>query len=106
MSAPEMFEKITDALASTATVKSVFGEPIHAEGKTIVPVAKVAYGFGGGGSRHPGEGGGGGAVRAFPAGVLEITQNSTRFIPFSDLRWLAGVFIAGVILSRLTRHRR
>ena len=114
MHATEMLEKIGQSLGSTATVKSVFGEPIHAEGKTVVPIAKVAYGFGAGGGQGPakqngdrpeGEGGGGG-VRAFPAGALEITQTGTRFVGFNDFRWLAGAFLAGALFSRLFRHRR
>ena len=48
MNAAELLQKMGDTLGSTATVKSVFGEPIHVNGKTVVPVAKVAYGFGGG----------------------------------------------------------
>src|SRR5690348_7629645 len=72
----EMLEKLSESLGSKATVKAVFGEPIQAAGKTIIPVAKVAYGFGGGFGTGPvkdgnpkGEGGGaGGSVRAFPAG--------------------------------------
>jgi uncharacterized spore protein YtfJ len=48
MNAAELLQKMGDTLGSTATVKSVFGEPIHMNGKTVVPVAKVAYGFGGG----------------------------------------------------------
>ena len=45
-------------------------------------------------------------MRAFPAGVLEITESGTRFIPFTDLRLLALVFAAGaafggLILARL-----
>lgn len=106
MSAKEMLEQIGDSLASTASVKSVFGEPIHAEGKTIIPVARVGYGFGAGGSRHANEGGGGGGVGAVPAGVLEITQDSTRFIPDVDPRWLAGAFVAGAIVGRFLLHRR
>jgi uncharacterized spore protein YtfJ len=42
MIASEMLQKIGETLGSTATVRSVFGEPIHSEGKTVVPVAKVA----------------------------------------------------------------
>ena len=113
MNATEMLESIGESLGSTATVKSVFGEPIHAEGKTVVPVAKVAYGFGAGGGRksanHDGcsdqpEGGGGG-VRAFPAGALEITPGSTRFISYTDFRWLAAAFVAGAVLGRLLVRR-
>jgi uncharacterized spore protein YtfJ len=116
MNANEMLQNIGGTLGSTATVKSVFGEPIHAEGKTVVPIAKVAYGFGaGGGSRHAhagdsapdaGSGGGGGGVRVCPAGVLEITATRTRFIPFVDLRLLAAVFAGGVLLGKLLLGRR
>jgi uncharacterized spore protein YtfJ len=84
-------------LDQTATVKSVFGKPIHAEGKTVVPVAKVTYGFGAGG---------GGGVRAFPAGVLEITPENTRFIPFTDARLLAFAFAAGIALGAMVFGRR
>jgi uncharacterized spore protein YtfJ len=110
MNATEMLEKLGESLGSTATVKSVFGEPIHAEGKTVVPVAKVAYGFGGGGRGNGGsreqEGGGGGGMRAFPAGALEITPTQTRFIPYNDVRWMAGAFAAGALLSRLLFRRK
>lgn len=110
MVASELLEKIGQSLGSTATVKSVFGEPIHAEGKTVVPVAKVAYGFGAGGGRGPGEqpegGGGGGGVRAFPAGALEITQSGTRFIEYPDMRKLFGVFMAGVLFGGLLLRYR
>ncbi|HYK59341.1 MAG TPA: spore germination protein GerW family protein [Bryobacteraceae bacterium] len=111
MNATEMLEKIGSSLGSTATVKAVFGEPIHMEGKTVVPVAKVAYGFGAGGGRKPAKhggsvdpsegGGGGGGVRAFPAGALEITPSQTRFVPFTDFRWLVSAFAVGAVLAGL-----
>jgi len=115
MNATEMLGKIGESLGSTATVRSVFGEPIHAEGKTIVPVAKVAYGFGAGGGHGRGKqseseptegGGGGGGVRAFPAGVLEITETSTRFVPYSDYRVVLSAFTAGILLGGLLLRRR
>jgi len=116
MSAAELLQKIGESLGSTATVKSVFGEPIHTQGKTVVPVAKVAYGFGAGSGtspkKHEGDGhspaeggGGGGGVRAFPAGALEITSEGTRFIPFPDWRWAAAVFTAGIWLGTMLRRR-
>jgi uncharacterized spore protein YtfJ len=118
MNATEMLEKIGDSIGSKATVKSVFGEPIHAEGRTIVPIAKIAFGFGAGGgqgkhiasesnSAEPrGGGGGGGGLRAYPAGVLEITPTGTRFVPYPDLRMLSCVFIAGAVVGRLLLRRR
>ena len=117
MNAKELLEKMGESLGSTATVKSVFGEPIHADGKTVVPVARVAYGFGAG-AGHKGltagdgepdagsGGGGGGGVGVYPAGVLEITPSHTRFIPFLDLRLLAGAFAAGMLLGKFVLNRR
>src|SRR5262245_52028742 len=112
MSAKEMLEKVGEVFGSAATAKSVFGDPITLEGKTVVPVAKVAMGFGSGfgTGRGPNQstadlqaegGGGGGGMRAVPAGALEITASHTRFIPFHDTRWLAAAFAAGVVLGKL-----
>jgi uncharacterized spore protein YtfJ len=115
MNAMDLLQKIGETLGSTATVKSVFGEPIHAGGKTVVPVAKVAYGFGGGfgsgkdsahADRQGEGGGGGGGVRAFPAGALEITDGDTRFVPFTDIGQLVVAFAAGAVLGALIFRRR
>jgi uncharacterized spore protein YtfJ len=103
----------------TIGVRTVFGEPVSAEGRTIIPVARVAFGFGGGGgqsrnraaesSAMNGEGGGGGGgARAVPAGVVEITPEGTRFLRFDDWRPLAAAaivgFVLGAVLSRRHRH--
>ncbi len=110
MNAIDLLQKVGETLGSTATVKAVFGDPIQANGKTVVPVAKVAYGFGAGagagkGGQHEdrqGEGGGGGGgVRAFPAGALEITDGGTRFVPFVDPGPLVAAFMAGLVLGGL-----
>jgi uncharacterized spore protein YtfJ len=117
MGANEMLQKLGESLGLTATVKSVFGDPIQVEGKTVVPVASVALGLGAGfgagrRARHASEdgqsegGGGGGGVRAVPAGALEITASRTRFVPFHDMRWLAAAFTAGVLLGTFYSRRR
>ena len=118
MSAKEILQRIAETLGSTATVKSVFGDPIRMENKTVVPVAKVSYGFGGGfgtgdsrkhvseGDRQGEGGGGGGGVNAVPAGVLEITATETRFVPFHDKRYLAGAFVAGALFASILWRRR
>ena len=77
-------------------MKAVFGEPIERDGITVIPVARVRWGFGGGAGSapiavgsgpgvegsmaptaangmQPGSGqGGGGAVTTDPIGWLEI----------------------------------
>jgi uncharacterized spore protein YtfJ len=117
MSAKEMLQNLGESLGATATVKSVFGEPIRLEGKTVVPVAKVRFGFGAGFGANPRKsdkevptkaegGGGGGGVQASPAGALEITPEGTRFVTFPDLRLIAGAFTAGLAIGALLFRRK
>jgi uncharacterized spore protein YtfJ len=112
MNATDLLQRIGETVESTATVRSVFGEPVHANGKTIVPVARVSCAFWGGagaGARaeRQGEGGGGGgAVRAQPAGVLEITDTATRFVRFMDPVWMVAAFTAGAALGSLMAMKR
>ena len=77
---------LRDGIVAHSDVKAVFGEPVTADGRTIIPVAKIMYGFGGGGgmnrmgareenaaARGQEGGGGGGGVRAVPVGVIEVS---------------------------------
>ena len=48
MSSLNLLQSLHESLSARAQVKSVFGEPIIAGDKTIIPVAKIGYGFGGG----------------------------------------------------------
>ena len=96
-----------------ANVKAVYGEPIAVQGKTVIPVAKVIYGYGGGagtgvdnsGARGEGGGGGGGA-KAIPVGVVEVSDQQTRFVPITDRRKLAGAVVMGIGLGMWLGWRR
>jgi len=114
----EIFRSIIEPLQTSAAVKSVFGEAVTGQGKTIIPVARIAYGFGGGSGKgiHPsragedkqseGEGGGGGGgIMAMPLGVFEVTETQTRFIPLNDHRRLLGGVLVGVTLGMLFARR-
>lgn len=88
-----------------ATVRTVFGDPFQVDGRTIIPVARVQYGFGFGAGRssekekeeqESGEGGGGGAgVSIRPVAVLEISGQDTKVKPIIDVTQLA---LAGMVL--------
>lgn len=117
MAIQDVFQSIAERLQYAASVKSVFGEPIAAQGKTIIPVAKVSYGFGGGagvGRRalEPGGGmgeegaGGGGGVAASPVGVIEVSETETRFIPARQARLLIGGMVSGFVLGMWVGRRR
>lgn len=114
----QFLESLAQRLQSNASVKAVFGEPVEAQGKTIIPVAKIAYGLGGGYGKlensksdsasqpNMGEGGGGGII-ARPIGVVEISRKRTRFIPTrSKTATLMGAFFAGMIAARLIGRRK
>lgn len=103
MRTKELIDSAVEHLRTSASVKTVYGDPMTVEGKTVIPVAKVAYGFGGGTGRkqekegkEPSEGeGAGGGVSAKPVGVVEITGQETKFIPFGQTKKLALAALIG-----------
>lgn len=114
MDIQKYFDNIQQVLSSSANVRTVFGDPISVEGKTIIPVARVRYGFGGGmGSGPTGSsdeqrigqgGGGGGGVIAQPVGVVEVSGAGMRFVPVHSRKRMIGLamigFLAGWLWSR------
>ncbi len=110
MPVQELLESLTQRLGSSASVKSIFGEPVTAGDRTIIPVARIGYGFGGGGGTAKegaaGEGGGaGGGAGAKPVGIVEIAPEGTRFIPFHETRRLAVTALAGFAAGLLLAWR-
>lgn len=109
-----LLQSLKESVLGQASVKAIYGEPISANDKTIIPVAKIMYGFGAGaGTGGVGEkntrgegGGGGGGVRAVPVGVIEVSKQQTRFVPITDRRKLSGAMLAGMVVGMLWRWRR
>jgi uncharacterized spore protein YtfJ len=127
MSALVPFQPIAELFDRSLSIRQVYGEPVHHGDVTVIPVAQVAFGFGGGGARRPsrrgarvspvladsaadaedvpeGAGGGGGA-RLNPVGALEIGPHGTRFIRFRPLPQLLGLFVAGLAAGMLIARR-
>ena len=96
-------QKLLDAFADLrrkANVRAVFGRPVTAEGRTVIPVAEVAYGFEMGVGEEAVEetgvsGGGGGDVSVRPLAVIEVTPQNTWVKPIIDEQRLA---LAGALL--------
>ena len=102
------FRSFLEGLRERASVESVYGEPIESHGKTVIPVARIAYVFGGGfgsSAEEEGEGAGGG-LSARPVGALEVTDGETRFVRFGDRRRLGMTLVAGLVLGLLLGRRR
>jgi uncharacterized spore protein YtfJ len=114
MSTLPILQSLKENILSQASVKAIYGEPIAAQGKTVIPIAKIMYGYGAGAgtggvgdSRAKGEGGGGGgAVRAIPVGVIEISDQQTRFVPITDRKKLTGAVLAGIGVGMWLGWRR
>ena len=108
MALQDLLQGLNDRIASSANVRSVYGEPIESHDRTIVPVAKIQYGFGGGmGNEDSKEGsGGGGAVRARPVGVVEVDGRGTRFVPIIDATSIAMCIGTGLLVGLMLRRRR
>ena len=124
-------ERMAERVGAKASVRAVFGDPIVRGEITIIPVARVRWGFGGGAGRGPiavgpgtGEGvsdapiydegmsgagtGGGGGVTADPVGYLEIGPDGATFKPIlspmpSPGFLLAAGAMAALILRGLAR---
>jgi uncharacterized spore protein YtfJ len=103
--AEDVVLRLSEKLAATASARTVYGEPIHAYGRTIVPVAKFGYGLGATSGGRNGEeiggGSGGGGVGAKPVGYIEITEHGTRYVDVSTPRQMLVAAIAGVALGYL-----
>ena len=116
MSIQQLLESVAQRVSAGASVKNVYGDPVVAGDRTVIPIAQFRYAFGGGGGgpRGTGEisggGGGGGRVSAGPCGALEVTPHGARFIAFGDRRRtgaaLAIGFLLGAAFVALTRTRR
>ena len=115
----EILRTLGDRFQTSASVKSVFGDPITVGDKTVIPVARIRYGMGagGGGISRDGPsasetasgksgGGGGGGIMATPKGVLEITPAGTRFIAFADRKRLSIAIAGGFLLGMAFGWRR
>ena len=108
----EILTTLADRFSTTGKVQTVFGEPIEAHGRTIIPVANVKYGLGAGGGGENksqsddaiGGAGGGGGVKVTPIGVLEISESGTNFIRFFDPRMAGRLIVGGIMIGWLLRR--
>src|SRR5580693_6626084 len=114
MGSVALLQSLKEGILGQASVKTIYGDAISAQGKTIIPVAKVMYLYGAGaGTGGVGDtsargegGGGGGGVRVVPLGVIEVSEQATRFVPISDRRKLTGALLAGIGLGMWFGWRR
>jgi uncharacterized spore protein YtfJ len=124
--APEPMDKILDRLGerigSQASVKAVFGEPTERADVTVIPVARVRWGIGGGSGSGPmrgrqtngetgsGSGAGGGAMSE-PMGYLQVRPTGAVYVPLASPYLNPALVLAigisvGVVIRAVARLLR
>jgi hypothetical protein len=111
--AGRLLERLAELVGAKAGVHVVFGEPTTRGDVTVIPVARVRWGFGCGGGRAetppagPASGsGGGGGVAADPIGYLELGPEGAAFRPIRDAYpspMFASALAASIVLRALAR---
>ncbi len=98
-----------------AGASACFGAPIERDGHTVIPVARVAFGYGAGfgrgtgtGPRHHGNGaegseegageggGGGGGGSSTPVAIIDISPTEVRIEPIVDS---TRISVGGMVLA-------
>lgn len=110
--ADDVVMRLAERVGAHAASGAVFASPVEREGVTVIPVAKVRWGFGGGSGRGIEEGsetgeigegsGGGGGVFASPLGFIEIRDGHAEFKRTQDPVALVPVIIASGIAAWLS----
>ncbi|MDX1386455.1 MAG: spore germination protein GerW family protein [bacterium] len=105
-----ILERMAQRLGAHANTKAVYGDPVEKDGVTLIPVAKVGYGFGGGGwhgGKDEGGNGGGGGMGAAPMGYIQIKNGKSQFRRIHLFDWAAfgfGVLLGGWLLNKFRRR--
>ncbi len=131
VAADERLGKLAELIGGNVSARAVFGDPVERDGVTVIPVARIRYGFGagsgrGGGRRKHwrgdgGEGdqgaedqygsGGGGGMQAAPIGYIELRGGEASFTRIADPARILALFIPlsgmalGALLLLMIRER-
>jgi uncharacterized spore protein YtfJ len=103
----DLVGKIADVVSKRAGIHLVYADPIVRDDVTVVPIARIRFGFGGGagpassgqteGRRLQNGGGGGGGVVAAPAGFLVVRGSEVSYRPIRDPVRTALAVAAGAL---------
>ncbi len=95
-------QKVLGEARDSLTVKRVFGDAYEKNGVTVIPVAKIQGGAGGGVGEDPkGQGGGSGGgfgLSARPVGAYFVKGQELRWVPALDMnRVILGAQAVAVV---------
>jgi len=106
--ADALITRLVEGIGAQFAATSVFAAPVERDGVTVIPVAAVRFGVGGGMGSDPdkhqeGEGAGaGGSMTA--VGYIELKDGGSRFVPIvRPERMVALVTLIGLAVLALAR---
>lgn len=99
----QFIRQLAEKLEASAAVKTIYGDPIDRGDMTIIPVAKILYGFGGGEGEGNGQGGagGGGGIKVVPIGYIELKNGESKFQPIRSTATTIALLVAGGVTGVL-----
>jgi len=108
MEAEQTFvERLAQRVGASFGTAMLFGEPVERGEVTVIPVARAAWGFGGGsGPEQVGGAGGGGGGVSWPVGYIELRDSETRFRPIIDPRPVVVAAAFGLATGLVAAARR
>lgn len=95
----DRLQALAAKVGADAGARAVFGKPVEREGITVIPVARVRWGFGGGygqgngDATHGSGSGGGGGVQASPLGFIEMHDGTAEYKSVHDPMRLAAAWM-------------
>ena len=106
-----LVERLAGLARGSVQAETVYGQPVERDGITVIPVARVRFGFGAGGKKAEGQEGGGGGAQVYPVGFISIRGGSAEFRSIPDpagdarksLALFAGVGLGAFLLLRGVR---
>lgn len=107
----ELLARLAERVGARFDASNVFGTPVERDGVTVIPVAAIRFGLGGGGGSDPQKGqdgeGGGAAGSASATGYIELKDGRSRFVPVirpARMLLLIGLMsLAGFALAAVAR---
>lgn len=112
----DMMGVTLDKIRSMVDASTIVGEPINTlSGTTIIPVSKVTYGFGSGGSDFESKsakqnfgGGSGAGISITPVAFVVVSDNETKIMPITSANNTAEKAIALVpdLLDKIAGYVR
>ena len=85
-----MLQEAMGRVREMVDANTIVGQPIQAEGMTLIPISKVSFGFGGGGAEYGSKtasapanlgGGIGSGVKITPVAFLVLKEGTVRVLP-------------------------